>query len=103
MMANSLFRRFGNSIMATNQNVNVNNVGNNVNNNQNNKSNILSQLVKLKNNPGEILDILLENGKINQQQYNDLQPYKNNPELIGRYLINNGHANEINSVKQSIQ
>jgi len=42
MMANSLFRRFGNSIMATNQNVNVNNVGNNVNNNQNNKSNILS-------------------------------------------------------------
>ena len=89
-MANNLFSRFGNSSVATNQNANVNNVGNNVNNNQNNQLNILSQLAKLKNNPGEILDILLQNGKINQQQYDELLPYKNRPELIGQYLINNG-------------
>lgn len=85
-MANSLFNRFGNSSGVTNQNANINNVGNN----QNNQSNILSQLAKLKNNPGEILDILLQNGKINQQQYNELLPYKNRPELIGQYLLNNG-------------
>ena len=89
-MANNLFSRFGNSSVAINQNVNANNISNSVNNNQNNKLNILSQLAKLKNNPGEILDILLQNGKINQQQYNELLPYKNRPELIGQYLINNG-------------
>lgn len=101
-MANSLFNRFGNPIWVTNQNMNVNNVGNNVNNNQNNQSNILSQLAKLKNNPGAILDILLQNGKINQQQYNELLPYKNRPELIGQYLINNGKSNEIHRVQSMI-
>lgn len=85
-MPNNLFNRFGN--MGLNQN--YANTGNN----------IKSQLAQLRRNPGAILDILFQNGKINQQQYFDLQQYKNNPEMIGRYLINNGKANEINQAQQ---
>lgn len=67
---------------------------------QTNKPNIVNQLAMVKKNPGLILDILLQNQKINQQQYNELQPYKNNPVLIGQYLINNGRSNEINMAQQ---
>lgn len=81
-MANPLFNRFGN-----------------FNNYQprNNGNSILAQIAQLKRDPGSILDIMLNNGKINQQQYNELQQYRNNPEMIGKYLINNGKANEINN------
>lgn len=82
-MPNPLFNRFGN------QNIQRNNNGN-----------MLSQLARLKNDPGYILDILLQSGKINQQQYNNLQPYRNNPEAIGKYLINNGHGKEIQQAEQ---
>ena len=57
--------------------------------------NILSQFLQIKKNPGVILDILLRNSKINQLQYKDLMPYKNNPEMIVKYLINNGKGEEI--------
>ncbi len=67
---------------------------------QTNKPNIFNQLAMVNKNPGLILDILLQNQKINQQQYNELQPYKNNPVLIGQYLINNGRSNEINMAQQ---
>lgn len=72
-MPNSLFNRFGNIGMRQNP--------------QRPQNNILSQLMSLRNNPGGILDILLQSGKINQQQYTELQPYRNNPEAIGKYLI----------------
>ncbi len=69
--------------------------------NQNNHSNnILSQFLRLKNNPGAILDVLLQNGKINQQQYNDMQQFKNNPQMIVNYLINSGNGDAINQAKQ---
>lgn len=84
-MPGSLFNRFGNA----NQNYQRNNSGN-----------IISQLAQVKKDPGAILDILLRNGKINQQQYNDLQQYRNNPEMIGQYLINHGRANEIGQAEQ---
>ena len=86
-MGNPLVNRFGGNIM-------------NPNRNYSNNNNILHQLAQIKQNPGAILDILLQNGKINQQQYNELQQYRNNPEMIGRYLINNGKANEINQAEQ---
>ena len=86
-MGNPLFNRFGNNINP-NHNYNSNN------------NNILHQLAQIKQNPGAILDILFQNGKINQQQYNDLQQYRNNPEMIGRYLINNGKANEIGQAER---
>ena len=34
--------------------------------------NIINQYRQIQNDPGKILDVLLNNGKINQQQYNDL-------------------------------
>ena len=60
-----------------------------------------SQLMSLRNNPGGILDILLQSGKINQQQYTELQPYKNNPEVIGKYLINRGFGGAISNAEQT--
>ncbi len=86
-MGNPLFNRFG-GINNANPNRNYNN------------NNIFHQLAQIKQNPGAILDILFQNGKINQQQYNDLWQFRNNPEMIGRYLINNGKANEINYAEQ---
>ena len=83
-MPNNLFNRFGNMQRNTNG------------------DNILAQLARIKQDPGSILDIMLQHGKINQQQYNELQQYRNNPEMIGRYLINNGRANEINQAQQII-
>lgn len=85
-MANFLFQRYGN-----NQQRNIQ---------QRNNQNIISQLMSLRNNPGGILDILFQSGKINQQQYNELQPYKNDPETIGRYLINNGWSDQIKQSEQ---
>ena len=82
-MPTSLYKKFGN------------------NNPPRNNNNILLQLLQLQNNPGGILDILLRNGKINQQQYNDLQRYRNNPEAIGRYLINAGKGNELSQAEKT--
>ena len=84
---NALFRRYGNPGPSSTPKAP-------------NKNNILSQLAMLRNNQGAILDILLQSGKITQQQYNELQPYRNNPEMIGRYLINNGRSAEINQAQQ---
>ena len=83
-MSTSLFNRFGN----TNQYGGFQN-------------NILSQLALVKKNPGAILDILLQSGKINQQQYSDLQKYKNDPQAIVNYLIQNGNAGQINQAQRT--
>ena len=87
-MSNPLFNRFGNTPQYNHRPANSP------------SNNIISQFLRLKNNPGEILDILLNNGKISQQQYNELQPYKNNPEMIGKYLISHGNSDAINHAEQ---
>ena len=63
-------------------------------------NNILSQLIQVQKNPAAILDILLQNGKINQQQYNDMKPFGNNPEQIVNYLVQHGNSNQINQATQ---
>ena len=85
-MANPLFNRFGNTRMNGNNGV----------------LNILNQYRQVQNDPGKILDILLNNGKINQQQYNDLQQYRNDPKSIAQYLINTGNASQINQAQQLV-
>ena len=65
--------------------------------------NILSQLKMIQQDSGAILDILLQNGKINQQQYADLQQYRNNPQMIFNYLSNNGNYNELNGYKRQVE
>ena len=82
-MPNNLFNRFGNTPRQNN--------------------NIFAQLAQIKKDPSAILDILLQNGKITQSQYYELQPYKNNPEAIGKYLINTGKGSEINQAEQMVK
>lgn len=62
--------------------------------------NIISQYQQLQKDPGKIVDILYQNGKINQQQFNDLQPIRNNPEQIVTYLSRNGNNNLLNQATQ---
>lgn len=88
-MPNPLFNRFGNMMSNSNNQVKP-------------SGNIISQIAKVKKDPGFVLDIMLQNGKINYQQYNELQPYRNNLEMIVKYLINNGKANEINQAENAI-
>lgn len=83
-MSNPIFNMFGNQ---------------NVQHSNNKNNNILFQLAQLKRNPAMILDILFQNGKINQKQYEELKPYSNNPEAIGKYLMNNGKWGEIEQAK----
>lgn len=83
-MPNSLFNKFGN-----------------IGRQHTPQNNIFAQLMSLRSNPGGILDILLQSGKINQQQYTELQPYKNNPEAIGKYLINCGKGVEISNAEKT--
>lgn len=64
--------------------------------------NILAQLHQVQQNPSAILDILAQSGKINQQQYQELQQYKNNPQQIVNYLYNHGNANELEQAKQQM-
>lgn len=85
-MPNNLYNRYGNGNMYKNPG-----------------EDIKSQLMRLKNNPGQILDILLQSGKINRQQYNDLQLYRNDPRQIVQYLVNNGKATQINQAQQLAQ
>lgn len=68
--------------------------------NGNARNNILTQFMMVKNNPGAVLDIMLRNGKINQQQYNDLQQYRDDPLMMVRYLANNGKSAELNYAEQ---
>lgn len=85
-MSNPLFNRFGNTSMS--------------NNSGNKLLSILSQYKQIQNDPGKILDVLLNSGKINQQQYNDLQPLRNNPKQIVEYLSRNGNANQIDQAQR---
>lgn len=88
-MGNPLFNRFGGGYQPNNQ---VNNSGGIIG--------ALRQYRQLQNDPGAILDILLHNGKINQQQYNELQPMRNNPQQIVNYLAQHGNASQINQAQQ---
>lgn len=90
-MSNFLFNRLGNS-----RNVNSPPPQNN------GLLNIISQYRQIQNDPGKILDILLNNGKISQQQYNDLQPIRNNPRQIAEYLSKNGNSSQINQAQQMV-
>lgn len=94
-MGNPLFNRFGGRNNNYNQLSMPQNQGNNL-------VNILRQYKQIQKDPGAILDILFQHGKINQQQYNELQPMRNNPQQIVNYLSQHGNANQINQVQQMI-
>ena len=67
-------------------------------------SNIFAQVRQCQQNPNAILDILAQAGKINQQQYQELQQYNGNAQQIVQYLMgqNQGYANQINKIIQQL-
>ena len=50
---------------------------------------VIQQYNAIKNNPQEIGKLLLNSGRINQDHYNAIKDM-NSPSQIGNYLINNG-------------
>lgn len=52
-------------------------------------SNMLGQFRQLQKNPMGIADMLIQNNRINQEQYDAIKGM-NNPSQIGQYLMKNG-------------
>jgi len=52
--------------------------------------NIIQQYRQIKQNPGQLAQILQQRGMINDQQVKDIQQMGGNYEQIGQYLMNNG-------------
>lgn len=93
-MSNPLFNKFGGgNYYSPPQRMMPQNSGNGL-------INLIRQYKQIQNNPGAILDILLQNGKINQQQYNELQSVRNNPQQIFNYLSQHGNASQLNMAQQ---
>ena len=80
------------------------NTGSASNNPAGGASNLLAQARQCQQNPNAILDILAQAGKIDQQQYQELQQYNGNAQQIAQYLIgqNQGYANAINQIIQQL-
>lgn len=89
-MSTSLFNRYGNNNPMPNNNGSVGGL----------LGVILNQFNQVQKDPGKILDILFNNGKITQQQYNSLQPIKDNPQKIVQYLLQNGNGDQIRNASK---
>lgn len=55
---------------------------------QKNIFNVLKEYQQIKQNPAQICEMLLKNGKIDNNQYQKIKTM-NNPREIGEYLLNN--------------
>lgn len=51
---------------------------------------IIQQVNQIKQNPGQLANLLQQRGMINQQQVKDIQQMGANYEQIGHYLMQNG-------------
>lgn len=69
-----------------------------------NAINMAQMFRKIQNDPSQIADLLLNNGKITNEQYKDIQKFNGNPQLIVQYLLKDGTitAQDINNIKSSI-
>ena len=65
---------------------------------------ILQYVNTLKQNPSQISQFLLNQGRINKQQYDEIQQMGigSNPQAIGQYLMNRGMMNK-NQVEDAYQ
>ena len=73
----------------------------------NRMADLMQQANQLRQNPNMIKDMLLNGGRITQEQYNALKDM-NTPSQIGQYLLNNGiigqdRMNELAQAAQHIQ
>ena len=55
-----------------------------------NMMNVLQQIRNVQQNPNQLADLLLNSGKINQQQYEQIKTFNGNPQQIGEYLMRTG-------------
>lgn len=67
-------------------------------------NNILQLYNQIKNNPSQITQMLYQNGKINKEQFEQMQGM-NNPKDIGQYLLNNNimPSNQYQQLMQQAQ
>ena len=91
-MANPLYNMINNAVRPTQPQPQQNN----------NPLNLLAQIRQIQQNPGMLLDMMLQNGKITQEQYQEMQPIKNDPQKCAQYLFNHGYANELNQAQQQV-
>lgn len=65
---------------------------------------IAQQVNQLRQNPNKIRDMLLNGGKITQEQYNAMKDMTS-PSQMGQYLLNNGviGQNKMNELTQAAQ
>lgn len=56
----------------------------------NNALNVANIVNQVRTNPAQLPQLLLNNNRINQQQYNDLQQFNGNINQIANYLVANG-------------
>lgn len=55
-----------------------------------NMVNMVQQIRNMQQNPNQLADLLMNSGKINQQQYEQIKQFNGNPQKIGEYLMQTG-------------
>ena len=65
---------------------------------------VMQYINSLRQNPNGMADFLLRQGRINKQQYDEIQQLGigGNPQAIGQYLMNRGMMNQ-NQVQDAYQ
>lgn len=91
-MGNPLFNRFGGGIPQQNANPMVGALS------------AIKAYREIQNDPSKICDLLLQRGKITQNQYNEMKKLNGNPELMARYLMQSGTLTQqdINNIKSTL-
>ena len=56
----------------------------------NNGIDLVGMVQNIRNNPGELAQILYDNRKISMEQYNDIRQMNGSFSQIGQYLMSNG-------------
>ena len=51
---------------------------------------MINQIRQARQNPNMLADLLVQNGKINQSQYEQIRQFNGDPQKIGEYLMQNG-------------
>lgn len=66
-------------------------------------NNLLQMAMQIKNNPNQLTQMLYQSGKINQEQFSQLQG--KSPSEIGNYLLNNNILGneQFNQLKSQVQ
>ena len=55
-----------------------------------NMMNMLQQIRTMQQNPNQLADLLFNNGKITEEQYEEIKQFNGNPQKIGEYLMRTG-------------